>query len=199
MARARDVDEERRSGGLVRVVDEDELDEEDVVDEEDDPTPRPKSRSTHGNGGNGIEGDDELRAEVAKLRGEVALLRVAAGLEGRREEVATVGDVLDANQAQAEALRVELAEAFRQNYDDLCDTIAERVEERLLDTVAPEDEDEEHGGAKSRTKPSGRRSAKRSGPRDVRELEGPYVDRKTDEMFYVDGDGNRYGTDGDPI
>jgi len=209
MAGRRNDDEERRPG-LVRVVDEDELDDEDEDEDEEDPSATRKGkpgavvsagRANPGNG-NGGEDEDELRSKVAKLEGEVARLRVAAGLEGRREEVATVGDVLAANEAQAAALRAELAETFRQNYDELCDSIAERVEERLLDTVAPEDEDEDedNGGktGKAGVIRRGKRTGKKPEPRNVRELEGPYARDGERGLWYVDEAGNWYDEDGQP-
>jgi len=203
MARNRDEDEQGRSG-LVRVVDEDDDENGNGGNGGDDPfatgEARPGAVTTRRpNPGNGNgEDEDELRSKVAKLEGEVARLRVAAGLEGRREEVATVGDVLAANEAQAAALRAELAETIRQGYDEWCDEIAARVEERLLDTVAPEDEGNGGKGGKVGATRRGKRTGKKPGPRNVRELEGPYARDGERGLWYVDEDGNWYDEDGTP-
>jgi hypothetical protein len=176
---AHESDDEELRPGLVRVVDEDE------------PVATvTRARPANGNG----EDKDELRAQVARLEGEVASLRIAAGLEGRREEVATVGDVLDANAAQAAALRAELAEDLRQRYDELCGAIAERVEARLLDAVAPEDEE---NGKPHRGKAK-KAAGKTNGPRSLRELEGPFVRDNERGVWFRDQEGNWYDEDGEP-
>ncbi|HZR91332.1 MAG TPA: hypothetical protein VFA44_02870 [Gaiellaceae bacterium] len=130
---------------------------------------------------------DALEAEVARLRGENARLKKVAGLEARRDDPATVGDVLDAISAADEARRAEEAACWRRR----CDEIAERVESRLLDAAAGleledelEDEDE---GASRRKQPAKRSRKVRERVRLPVQLEGErYLSLR--ELDVLDGD-----------
>jgi len=130
---------------------------------------------------------DALEDEVARLRGENARLKKVAGLEARRDDPATVGDVLDAISAADEARRAEDAACWRRR----CEEIAERVEIRLLDAAAGfeledelEDEDE---GADRRKQPAKRSRKVRERVRLPVQLEGErYLTVR--ELDVLDGD-----------
>lgn len=166
--------------------DDEELDEDELEDGSD---PFATSRSRPGvvtgrrqNASMGRLGEDE-RSELARLRSENARLRAVAGLEGRREEPATVGDLLDVNTVQADLIRDEVARLVDEQADEFCDRIAERVEERLLDTGALEGDEESNGGEAG----NGRSSRRRRGQGGKRKRPG----RKRGHMYRT-ADGSVY-------
>ena len=177
-----------------------------------------RNRSNGGNGNsdpwrrNG-NGDEDTQSELARLRAENARLRAVAGLEARRDEQATVGDVLDANQAQADYIRAEVERAVDERGDEIAEYVAACVERRLLEPLGlADDGDEENsaassGGQTAKRKPSGKGNAAAKGNaakrrRGLRKGElfyeadgsGPYVfgGREDDE---VDDDGRRSAFD----
>jgi hypothetical protein len=84
-------------------------------------TPKPKTsrpsvvpvRSANGDGWhcNDGNGGEDAQAELTRLRAESARRKAVAGLEGRRNESATVGDLLDALDAQTGLVRAEVKRA----------------------------------------------------------------------------------------
>jgi hypothetical protein len=164
-----------------------------------------------GNGGNGEpwrrggNGDEDAQAELARLRAENARLRAVAGLEARRDEPATVGDLLDANQAQADYIRSEVERAVEERGDEIADYVAECVERRLLEPLglADENDDEDgNGGGSTKRKPSGKTGKTAKKRRGLRKGElfyeadgsGPFV-FGGDEDDEVDDDGRRHAFD----
>jgi hypothetical protein len=121
----------------------------------------------------------ELEAEIAKLRGELARSKALSGLDGRREEPATVGDVLDALEAQAAAQRAEAIETWRRHYNHVYDEIAGRVEGRLFDRVNGQDEeDDENRGA--------------PGVKNGKQGKGKTRPGRKRHRLYLDENGNAY-------
>jgi len=108
--------------------------------------------------------NDDVQAELARLRAENARLRATAGLEARRDEPATVGDLLDANQAQADYIRAEVERAVEERGDEIAEYVADCVERRLLEPLGLADEnddendDESGSGGTAKRKPGGRGS-----------------------------------------
>ncbi len=156
----------------------------------------PRNGPARGNGA--VEGD--AQAELARLRAENARLRATAGLEGRRDEPATVGDVLDALDAQTGLIRDEVERAVGEYGEDVCDAVAARVEERLLEPLGLTEEDDEAGTGQAggtKAKPAGK-SSKPKSRRGLRKGElfyeadgsGPYA-FNGDEGDEVDDDGRR--------
>jgi hypothetical protein len=160
-------------------------------------TDGPAPGGSFGRNGNG---EDGVQAELARLRSEVARLKAVAGLEGRRDEPATVGDVLDANEAQIEFIRAEVERAVAERGDKVAEYIAACVEERLLEPLGLDTaNDDDRAAASTRTakrKPSSTQLAKRR--RGLRKGElfyeadgsGPFV-FNGDEDDEVDDDGRR--------
>jgi hypothetical protein len=97
-------------------------------------------------------GGEDVEAELARLRAENARLRAVAGLEGRRDEPVTVGDLLDANEAQAAYIRTEVERAVGEHGDEIADYVAACVEHRLLDSLNGEGDDDIGNGAKAKRK-----------------------------------------------
>jgi hypothetical protein len=151
-----DADEE----GFVRLDDED--------DDEDEEPKRPKRRQPAAPEPVSGEAAEvaQLRAEVSRMSGELARLRAAGGLEARRDEPATVGDVIDALQAEREAIRAELADLAGRHYPRVRDELAAHVESRLLDGIdgiadedewddEDEDDEDEVAARRGKRKPNG--------------------------------------------
>lgn len=164
-------DDEDESEGFARLDDEDEP-----------PRRRPKSEPTQPQAQAEASEVAQLRAEVARMAGELVRLRAAGGLEARRDEPATVGDVLDALQALRQAVAAELAALYGQHASRERAEIAAAVEAQLLDALEGGDENEpwededELTSARDRRK----RSAGRAGePVMLRAYQG-----------YKDADGN---------
>jgi hypothetical protein len=136
-----------------------------IEDEEGFAGPAPARRpapaaGTGGDGGNGQrrDGEEDAQAELARLRAENARLRAVAGLEGRRDEPVTVGDLLDALDAQTGLLREQVEEAVSEYGEDVCDAVAARVEQRLLEPLGlagEEDEEHERRSRSGKRKPGG--------------------------------------------
>lgn len=188
MPRNRTPIDETEDRGLVAIAGNDGGDD-DLLDDDDRPSRFGRSQAQ-------ADEDAGMRAELARLRSENDRLRAMAGLEGRREEPATVGDLLDLSAAQTSLVRQEVERVLVERGDVICDAIAERVEERLLDTVAPESGTGK--GGKTVKAGAGRRGAGKPAPRSTRELDGPYVRKGKRGLWFVDEAGAWYDEDGTP-
>jgi hypothetical protein len=149
---------------------------------------------------NGVQ---DVQSELVRLRAENARLRAVAGLEARRDEPATVGDLIDANIAQADFVRAEVERAIDEHGEELAEYIAECVERRLLEPLGLADDDggTGDGGQAAKRKPAGKRAEKPK-RRGLRKGElfyeadgsGPFAFRG-DEEDEVDDDGRRHAFD----
>jgi hypothetical protein len=138
-----------------------------------------RHRSNGGNGnsnpwrrnGNG-NGDEDTQSELARLRAERDALRAerdrlraVAGLEARREEPATVGDVLDATSAQTELVRAEVQRALDEHGEEMADYVAECVERRLLEPLGLADEQDEDADSEAAAKQNPNGKANKTQPK----------------------------------
>jgi hypothetical protein len=161
-----------------QVTDDDDLE----LDEDGFTGPAPSRPASRNGGdengtsnGNGADVQAELarvRAERDALRAERDRLRAVASLEARRDEPATVGDVLDATSAQTELVRAEVQRAFDEHGEEIADYVADCVERRLLEPLGlaeeEDDEDDDDEVAAKRKqgagKKAGGKATKKSGP-----------------------------------
>jgi hypothetical protein len=151
-----------------------------------------------GNGSRRNGSGDDAQAELTRLRAENARLRAVAGLEGRRDEPPTVGDVLDANAAQVEYIRSEIQRGIEERGEEIADYVAACVEERLLEPLGLDGENDDARRATGRVstrKTAAKRGGKRRGLRKGElfyeaDGSGPFV-FGGDEDDEVDDDGRR--------
>ena len=177
-------------GGLTRVSNDGGADDDENA-ENGGTGPTPSARPVVVNGADNEV--DDLRSERDRLRAENARLRAVAGLEVRRDEPVTVGDLLDANEAQAASIRGEVERAVEEYGETVLDVVADRVLQRQLDELGLDDES---GGETEKEEARGKSAQKKTskpGPRrSVRELDGPYTDGSHRLVFYDKETGEAY-------
>jgi hypothetical protein len=174
-------------GGFLRVADE--PDDNELYPQPPAPAPTPTAASATGNGELG-----ELRARVAQLEADLRRARASSKLEAldaKGEEPASARDLADAIrvvQAELDARQAQLAELYRQNYDDVCDAVAERTRARIYDDLAddePEPDDNSTADAAASTNAG---KGKRGGKSARSEMR---VGRKRGRG-YIDGDSGTF-------